>query len=291
MSTGEPTAAAARKPHEREPTDTELRRVRWIWPFPPVNPHVAAFVGRATQFTAPLVDGWRWLPAALVVGVVPVLANYFVRLPIQLFASAFLLFPMFVATVRAAKPARAFAVLAATFFAHSVAVIVLAARDPGRAAAFLPGAESFWTESLHWIETGTNPEYEVRHWLPQHLLLAVAVICLGYCSLGLTVLLRGFYEVDLMNYYVGRLIGESGDAATALIYGWHVWSLVRGAGCALVMYEIAAVSLAALTGEDRGAGRGRRLRLAAGVALLVLDGVLKFLLMDGVQARLQANLL
>jgi hypothetical protein len=58
-----------------------------------------------------------------------------------------------------------------------------------------------------------------------------------------------------------------------------------------VLYEITALSFGALTGTGAQRTRGRRLRLALGASLLLLDGVLKFYLLDTVQARLQANLL
>jgi hypothetical protein len=202
-----------------------------------------------------------------------------------------LLFPLFLGTVREARFGKALAVLCLAYLAHSVGVIFLSMHDPDRMESIVPGARGFWAESLVWVETGFNPEYRISSWLPQHLLLLLMVIGLAYCSLGLTVLLRGFYEVDLMNYYVGRLMAQSSEASTAVLYGWHIWSVTRGVGCALVLYEITSLSFGALTGTSAQRARGRRWRLGAGIALLLLDGLLKLLLMDTVQARLQANLL
>ena len=267
-------------------------RSRWIWPFPPVPARAARFVDLASGWATPLVSsGWWWILGAVVAGIVPLIISYGLRVPGHQVAEAALLFPLFLASVRQALPGKALLILVTAFVAHSAGVILLSERDATRIAPLLPGAEWFWTESLAWIESGHDSEYEVARWLPKHMLLFCAVVVLAYCSLGLTVLVRGFYEVDLMNYYVGRLIAQSSHTHTALIYGWHVWSLVRGIGCSLVIYEIVSLSFSALVGADRGRERGRRLRLCAGVGLLVVDGVLKFLLLDTVQARLQANLL
>jgi hypothetical protein len=229
--------------------------------------------------------------AALLAGLVPLIPCYLLDLPGHQVASALLLFPLFLATVREARPGKALGVLCLAYLAHSAGVVFLSVRDPDRMESLLPGARSFWTESLEWVETGFNPEYRISSWVPEHLLLFIMVIGLAYCSLGLTVLLRGFYEVDLMNYYVGRLIAQSSEASTAVLYGWHIWSLTRGLGCAIVLYEIASLSFGALTGTAGQRLQGRRWRLGIGMALLLLDGLLKFFLMGTVQARLQANLL
>ncbi len=292
MSNAEPPAVNPPiDPIEPAPRGSDSIRRAWIWPFPPVSSRVAEFVRRVAGWFAPLVAGWRWFPASILAGAAPVLVSYFLRVPGHQIATALVLFPLFLSGIRAARSMRALSIVAVAFVAHSAVVIVLSARDPAGIAPLLPGAEPFWRESRDWIETGVNVEYAPSRWLPKHALLLGAVVLLGYCSVGLTVLLRGLYEVDLMNYYVGRLVAESSEAATAVIYGWHIWSLLRGVGCALIMYEISAVSLARLTHDDPAAGRCRFGRPLAGVGLLVLDGVLKFLLMDTVQARLQTNLL
>jgi hypothetical protein len=76
----------------------------------------------------------------------------------------------------------------------------------------------------------------------------------------------------------------------ALAVGWHPWSLCRGLGYLFVTFEVANLSLGRLAGVPLSTPARRWRRWAAGITLLLLDGLLKFLLLEPVRRTLAANL-
>ena len=111
-----------------------------------------------------------------------------------------------------------------------------------------------------------------------------------YTSLGVIAFWRGLQQVDLMNFYVGQLLTQSSDPATALLLGWHPWSVCRAAGFALISFEILSHSLGRLAGTPSAAAKKPRSRLLAGLALLTLDALLKATILEPVRQCLAANL-
>ena len=67
------------------------------------------------------------------------------------------------------------------------------------------------------------------------------------------------------------------ELAKALAVGWHPWSLCRGLGYGLLTFEVVSYSYQRLTGSTVSTPRRRAWRWALGLALLVLDGMLKWL--------------
>jgi hypothetical protein len=117
-----------------------------------------------------------------------------------------------------------------------------------------------------------------------------AMALFTYTSLGFIPLWQGFYEVDLMNFYVGQLLAHSSSPWSALILGWHPWSLCRAAGYFFLTFEVTSVSFERLTGRQMSTPGSRRLRWAAGISFLLLDGATKYLLLDAVRKSLAENL-
>jgi hypothetical protein len=120
--------------------------------------------------------------------------------------------------------------------------------------------------------------------------LCAAVVLLGYTSLGFVPLWQGMYEVDLMNFYVGRLLAGSENPAIALLLGWHPWSLCRGIGYLWIVFEVASISLERMAGVPLSTRRRRATRWALGLGFLVLDGAIKLALLDVVREALAENL-
>lgn len=234
--------------------------------------------------SASLCRGYRWLLAAIGVGALPLLVCAAIGTRAHQFACALLLFPLLVVFLKADRFAHGVALIATAFAAHSVVAILLSRIAPETAAACLPGGSEYWAKNLHWIRTGEDPEYVLANWLPAHAQLTVAMLLFGYVSLGLIPFMQGFYEVDLMNFYVGRLMETSGDAPLSLLLGWHPWSVARGLGYVALIFEVAALSYARLTGTTRRGLRAGRLGLA--LLFLVADGVIKYGLMEGVRGQL-----
>lgn len=267
-----------------------VRAPCWFWPLrspPAVQRAAANFAGVA----APFCRGWRWIASALAGGALPFAFSFATGLPGHQAVSALCVTLLGLACVRAGDWRKSVATVALAFLAHSALVIVLAGAQPQRAAALLPNAAEYWEKQLRWIQTGQDPEYELSAWVPAHLQLLGGTLLYTYTSLGGLTFYEGFREVDLMNFYNAQLLNRSGNRAWALLLGWHVWSLARGIGFLLLSLEIAAISLERLTNSSLPQRRGRSRRLVAGLALLVLDGLLKWLLLDTVRRQMLLNLI
>jgi hypothetical protein len=265
-------------------------RLCWVWPLRH-SPALGRRLLAVAAMARPLCAGWRWVPSALAVGLGPLLLGYALGSAAHQAATAVLLVPLFLALVRDDRQGPALAALALVGGAHSALAIGLTVADPGGAVAVLPGGERYWRETLHWIRTGEDPEYVLANWLPAHALLLVGMVLFGYTSLGLIPFWKGLEQVDLMNYYVGRLLSQSQDAGLAVLVGWHLWSLLRGLAYAVLVYEVASLSLERLSGQPLSTGQRRRVRWAVGLGLCVADGVVKYMLLGPVRGLLHANLL
>lgn len=241
----------------------------------------------SSEWAAP---GWTRYGLAGAIGVVPLLFSYGAGLRGHQEVSALLLAWLFLPAVRRDRLGMGLAVMATAFAAHSSAAIALSWFDPLRMAPILPGAEDYWQKQWVWITTGEDPENAALLWLKRHLLLAVGAAAWSIGSLGAITFQRGFFEVDLMNYYNGRLLEHSQDPLWGLVLGWHVWSVLRGLGFLFVTFEVVSLGYQFWTWRRLSPWRTRGLRLAIGLALLIADGAAKHLLMQPVQQALAANL-
>jgi hypothetical protein len=232
-----------------------------------------------------------WLLAGICIGTFPPLIGYVTGLPGDHVVSALLLTPVLVAAAARDAAARALGAIGTAFLAHSALAMALVAHDPGRMDALFPEGAAYWEQSRAWIVTGISREYSLAWWLPAHVQLLGAMVLFTYTSLGLVPLWQGMHEVDLMNFYVGHLLAESHDPWVALAVGWHPWSLCRGLGYLLITFEVTNLSLGRLTGVPLSTPMRRWRRWLAGITLLLLDGVLKFVLLEPVRRTLAANLI
>jgi len=263
---------------------------RWLWPF-----HFPASTRQLTFQAAwrlnRLLGPWPvWLLTGLLLGAVPALLDYALGCAASRLLTAVLLAPVLVAAVVEDALAKASAALAAAFVGHSAVFIALAASDPARLATLMPAGQAYWEESHQWIVTGISREYDVSWWLPAHVQWLVAVGLFTYLSLGLVTFWQGFYELDLMNCYVGQLVANSHNPLLALALGWHPWSLCRGVGFFFITFEVTSFSCERLTGVTLSTRRRRLGRWLAGLSFLVFDGLLKFFLLDTVRVALAGNL-
>lgn len=244
-----------------------------------------------------------WLGSVLVAGVLPLALAAPAHSSAHQAVSAILAFALLIAAVQRGDQLAGILTLPAIFGAHCGSAILLARCFPEVGADCFPDGADYWRQSLTWIQTGSDPEYDPANWVPEHLQLAVVVCLSSYLSLGLIPILRGFHEVDLMNYYVGRLLAASDDAPMSLLLGWHPWSLARGFAYSVLIYEIVAWSYRRLTSRGGGPSREpvadgpghqvgpRRSWLSVGLLLLIVDGLLKLVLLDPVRRTLAAGLL
>lgn len=268
------------------------QRVRraWLWPFCVPQALARGALQGADRIGQVLERRGAWLVLPLLAGTLPFAVAPLAGMQAAHLATALLLVPLLLAAVARDSLKLGAGVLAVAFASHSVVAIGLAARSPELAAAVFPAGEAYWRESHAWIVTGESLEYDLNWWLPAHLQLLGAVWLLSYGSLGLVTLSHGFYQVDLMNVYVGRLAASSYDAGLAVALGWHAWSLCRGIGLLLVTFETVSFSFERFTGRRLSTPPRRRTRWLAGLALLVLDGAMKYTLLEPVRQSLGANL-
>lgn len=203
---------------------------------------------------------------------------------------ASLVFLLLLAAVRSESPVKGILGVALAFFAHSALAIGLAWGAPEATASVLPDGQAYWNAQLRWITTGEDPEYDWLNWVPQHLHLLLGSIVLGAVSFGLLPLVQGVYEVDLMNFYVGRLLDGSVDVTTALFFGWHPWSVLRGLCYLLLVYELSSLSLGWFTKRRLGTLRGHGVRIGAALVFFVADALVKYSMLDLVRDGLASNL-
>ena len=261
----------------------------WVWPWRPGD-RVGRAAFRCAVAADPVVSGRWWPVVATAAGAVPLLAGYAAGSALHQPAAAVLLAPLFLACLARDRLGRAVAVVAVAFGAHSALAIVLSARDPVGAAAVLPGAAAYWERTWLWVATGRDVEYRWTTWAPAHALLLVGVPASAYTSFGVIPFAYGFEQVDLMNYYVGRLAAVSESPARAVVFGWHPWSVLRGLAYTVLVFEVSSWSLERLSGRPLSTSRRRAGRWAVGIGLALADAAVKLALAPVVREQLFANL-
>jgi hypothetical protein len=223
-------------------------------------------------------------------GVLPLALSRAFGVPGHEIVSASAVLPLLLGCLRRNAALKGIALLLVAFLAHSILAMGIAEADPETAARIMPGAQAYWERQRAWVRTGWDLEYEPAVWIPAHLGQFGAGILHSYVSLGWITFFEGFRQVDWMNFYSARLADCSRSPATALLLGWHVWSIARGLGFAVLSVEVLSLSLGRLTGRELSCRRDRVWRWSAALALFVADALFKFFLVHAVQQRLHDNL-
>ena len=265
-------------------------QICWIWPF-----RFSVKLRRQLDWLSLRLDGWfqypvRVLIACVLIGCLPVGASVLLKTPVDRPLPALTLTPLLIAAARRDSVFLGLGVMAVVFVSHCAAMIWVTAKTPQVLGSIFPDGAEYWVESRHWIVTGQNPEYELKTWVPAHFLLAVSGALLTYASLGFVLIWEGLFQVDLMNVYVGNLVTQSESVPLALALGWHPWSVCRGVGFLLIGYEVCSFSLERLIGIPLSTRRRRMIRWSFGLGFLILDGTIKYFLLDTVQQILHDNL-
>jgi hypothetical protein len=266
---------------------TELRP--WLWPVSP-PPRLREGLWSFSAAAEPWVRGIRGPILAIAIGAAPLAASSAFGLPGHQAVSAAALLLLCLACVRTDASAKGIGLVLLAFLAHCAAALAIAGADPESAARIMPGAQEYWEKQRAWIQTGLDPEYEPGVWIPAHVGQLGGAVLYSYVSLGWLTFFEGFREVDWMNFYGARLMVCSRSPATALLLGWHVWSLVRGLGFAVLSFEVLSLSFGRLTGRELSSPRCRAWRWSAGLALFAADALLKLVLVHAVQQGLHDNL-
>lgn len=244
-----------------------------------------------SEFAAPIADGTFWWIAAIGAGVIPLYIGWGLGTSYHQGVSAVLLFFLLLSNARHDSWARGIATLAIGFGAHCATAIGLTYFDPVGAALIMPDGAAYYEAQIQWITTGQDPEYEWSNWLPHHVQLLAGISFLSFTSMGFLALVQGFYEVDLMNYYVGSLLSNSDHSAIVLGLGWHPWSVLRGFCYVVLAYEVSSLTLGLFSGRKISSMRVRRFRWMAVLGFFFSDILMKILALDFVRRALAANLL
>lgn len=263
---------------------------RWLWPLRVPGVVRLAILRGALGLGRWLGPGPLWLLAGLCIGAVPYALADWVGLAVGNLLSSAMLVAVLAAAVAHDSLVKGMAVLGAAFAVHSGITLGLAMGQPGLLGEWLPEGMAYWAKSRHWLQTGDNPEYDPWHWLPVHGVLIVGMVLASYPTLGLVALYHGFHQVDLMNCYVGRLIAHAEYQWLALALGWHPWSVLRGLGFAVLVFEVVSLSLARLTGAKLSSRGRRQNRWLAGLFLLAADAAIKYFFLESVRDQLAATL-
>ena len=270
--------------------ETARRPGYWIWPYRASSSVSRGLLQQAESLGRLFDRPWRWTLTAIAVGAVPPLLAFATGFQLAHILTAVFLVPLLAAAAVRDSTRQAVGVLTLALVAQCAVNITLAANCPERLSVVLPAGERYWHESRDWIETGVNPEYELNSWLTAHVRLFGGVTLLTYCSFGLIPLWRGLEQVDMMNFYVGRLIANSESPWVAGFFGWHPWSVCRGLGSMILLFELISFSFERLTGRKLSTARKRLARWGAGIVFFLLDGVIKYNYMESVRAILADNL-
>ncbi|MFN0055636.1 MAG: hypothetical protein ACKV0T_26100 [Planctomycetales bacterium] len=257
---------------------------------------IARPIARAVQQAARLADpccrSWpRLIVAATLIGALPIGLGALCGSGWHQPLSALPLAAVVWSCARRGDWRQGMASLAVAFLVHSLVALGLASQAPAIAAEIFPDAEAYWQRQQVWIQTGRDPEYELRGWGPAHVQLACGTTLYSFTSLGVVTLAQGFYEVDLMNYYNARLWDQSRSGVRSLFWGWHVWSLLRGLGYVILTYEVVALAVGFFSGERIRGWSDRLRRAAVGAGCLIADAGTKWLMLDVVRRQLFDNLL
>jgi hypothetical protein len=234
----------------------------------------------------------RWWPLyAILAGVVPVLVGYSLGSALHQPITAILLAAPFYSCGLRGLFARALGLVGIIMGLHSGICILLSCLDQPGAAAALSGSSAYWQQTLAWLRTGEDPEYQASAaLLTQHLTLFGSV-AIGAClTLGLGPFVEGVFQLDQMNYYVGRLIAQSDHAMGIALLAWHPWSILRGVAYSILAFECMTWMAARLAPEAVHAGHGHGTRLAAAVGLAIADVLAKASLAPFVREQLYRNL-
>lgn len=82
--------------------------------------------------------------------------------------------------------------------------------------------------TLEWILTGEGLPARPEEFIPLHIIGAFRVIISSLGSCGLITLIAGARELNIMNFHVAKLVQTSSAPLQTLLWGWPIWSLIRG---------------------------------------------------------------
>jgi len=188
-----------------------------------------------------------------------------------------------VAAAQLLRGRRGAAALASLFWAAalSASIVHVTGRDPASMERVVFNGPAYRSEMFDYVRSGVGKETDPGRFVPEHLLHLLTFGLLSAASGGLLGLALGAVLVGYMSFYVGSLAAAGGAQATAFLFGWPPWAILRVTAFVLIGLCLAEPLLFAVR---RRLGRGpsgapgpRRAWYVCAAVLLVLDVVLKVL--------------
>lgn len=94
--------------------------------------------------------------------------------------------------------------------------------------SLISGAAAYHADTLGWITSGEGKIAHPEIFIPEHLWRLWHVALTAVASCGLTTLIGGARELNIMNFHVAKLLQSARDPWTIIFFGWPIWSLLRG---------------------------------------------------------------
>jgi len=186
-------------------------------------------------------------------------------------------FPFMIGSLRRGQTGEA--VVRMLIWAAALAVCATAfsyARTADAGRLFING-EAYRREMFAFLLTGAGKEGDIRLFLPQHGLHAVAFCGLALATGSLAAMPMGAALMNYMAYYVGALAASSPLPLRAILLAWVPWSLVRIASFVTLGVVLAGPVLGRLFAFPYSL-RDQRRWVALALAGLALDVLLKWAL-------------
>ncbi len=161
--------------------------------------------------------------------VLALLISVLLRSKILLFAlDAVLFFPVFVAHIHRDEIARLFRVASFWGVVKSLVFIAAILLTGDRLDGIVDQGVAYHTDTLNWILYNEGTIANPREFLPLHLIGVWRVIFSTMGSCGLTTLIGGARELNIMNFHVAQLLQMSAHPWQTIWLAWPTWSLLRG---------------------------------------------------------------
>ena len=136
-------------------------------------------------------------------------------------------YPVMVSLLARGERGRAVACMLWWALCLGAVMVTTVVRAPNASADAIFHGPEYAAEMFHWIRTGIGAEGTPSRFIPQHLLHLGIFIGLSLATASLLSLLMGAVLMNYMSFYVGSLILASNDFSTAVLVGWHPWSILR----------------------------------------------------------------
>jgi hypothetical protein len=160
---------------------------------------------------------------------------------------------------------------------HSILVIVLVRVSGDRMDRLIIGGQEYHFDTLQWILSNRGTIAHPETFSLLHLIGLIRVVFTAVVSFGFTTFFGGVYELNIMNFHVGKLLQSTHSPITIFLFGWPIWSVIRGWGYLLIMFGVAPLFLSFIK-WSRPDWKHLGRFLSPGLVIVAVDLILKIVL-------------